>query len=55
MIRKKDRNEIPMKQKTIGFIGTGNMGAALATAAAKVTGDLLLSNRTPEKAAALAG
>ena len=44
-----------MKQKTIGFIGTGNMGAALATAAAKVTGDLLLSNRTPEKAAALAG
>ena len=44
-----------MKQKTIGFIGTGNMGAALATAAAKVTGDLLLSNRTPETAAALAG
>ena len=39
-----------------GFIGTGNMGGAMATAARKaVPGkDLLLSNRTPEKARALA-
>ena len=39
-----------------GFIGTGNMGGAMATAARKaVPGkDLLLSNRTPEKAKALA-
>ena len=41
---------------TIGFIGTGNMGGALARAvAAAGTGDtLLLSNRTEAKAAALA-
>lgn len=41
---------------TFGFIGTGNMGGALATAAAKVMPgeDILLSNRTPEKAEALA-
>lgn len=41
---------------TFGFIGTGNMGGALATAAAKVipAENILLSNRTPEKAAALA-
>ena len=39
-----------------GFIGTGNMGGALATAAAKSVGgeNLILSNRTPEKAKALA-
>jgi len=39
-----------------GFIGTGNMGGALARAAAKnLPGEqLLLSNRTPAKAAALA-
>lgn len=38
-----------------GFIGTGNMGGALAKAAAKKEGiELLLSNRTREKAAALA-
>lgn len=39
-----------------GFIGTGNMGGALARAARKrIPGDqLLLSNRTAEKAAALA-
>ena len=40
--------------RTLGFIGTGNMGAALAAAAAK-NGDneLLLSNRSREKASAL--
>ena len=39
-----------------GFIGTGNMGGAMATAARKsLPGEnLLLANRTPEKAAALA-
>ena len=40
----------------VGFIGTGNMGSALARAAAKsaeIT-RLLLSNRTPEKAERLA-
>ena len=44
-----------MKQ-TFGFIGTGNMGGALALAAAKaVKADgLYLANRTPEKARALA-
>ena len=41
---------------TVGFIGTGNMGAALARAAAK-SGEakLLLANRTLEKARSLAG
>ena len=38
----------------IGFIGTGNMGGALAQAAAKGGHTLLLANRTPAKAAALA-
>lgn len=40
----------------VGFIGTGNMGAALARAAAKSaqTERLLLSNRSPEKAERLA-
>ena len=40
----------------VGFIGTGNMGSALARAAAKSaeTARLLLSNRTPEKAERLA-
>ena len=40
----------------IGFIGTGNMGGALARAAAKspLTERLLLANRTREKAARLA-
>lgn len=38
-----------------GFIGTGNMGGALAKAAAKCEGNtLLLANRSREKAAALA-
>ncbi len=39
-----------------GFIGTGNMGGAMATAARKAMPgeNLLLSNRTPEKARALA-
>ena len=45
-----------MSNKVFGFIGCGNMGGALATAARKaVPGEsILLSNRTPEKAAALA-
>lgn len=40
----------------VGFIGTGNMGSALARAAAKSaqTERLLLANRTPEKAQKLA-
>ena len=41
---------------TYGFIGTGNMGGALARAAAKVVEDrraLWLANRTESKAAAL--
>ena len=39
----------------LGFIGTGNMGGALARAAAKAEGNrLLLNNRSPEKARALA-
>lgn len=38
----------------IGFIGTGNMGGALARAAAKGGHMLLLANRTPAKAAVLA-
>lgn len=42
---------------TYGFIGTGNMGGALARAAAKtveVRSNIVLANRTPEKAAKLA-
>ena len=41
---------------TFGFIGTGNMGGALARAAAKVLpgNEILLSNRTPAKAETLA-
>ena len=39
----------------IGFIGTGNMGGALARAAAKQAGNrVLLTNRTQSKAEALA-
>ena len=38
----------------IGFIGTGNMGSALAVAAAKAGEELLLCNRTMAKAEALA-
>ena len=40
----------------VGFIGTGNMGGALARAAAKsgLAEELLLSNRSPEKALRLA-
>ena len=42
--------------QTIGFIGTGNMGSAIAKAAAKsgLAETILLANRTPAKAAALA-
>lgn len=44
------------EQSIFGFIGTGNMGGALARAAARrLPGDrLLLANRTPEKAEVLA-
>lgn len=42
---------------TFGFLGVGNMGGALARAAAKTVApeQLYLANRTPEKAQALAG
>lgn len=40
--------------KTYGFIGCGNMGSALAAAAAKAGGKLLLADSDPNKAAALA-
>lgn len=42
--------------KTIGFIGTGNMGGAVARAIAQASdcGKILLSNRTREKAQKLA-
>ena len=45
-----------MAQGIFGFIGTGNMGGALATAARQALAgeDILLANRTPEKALALA-
>ena len=39
---------------TFGFIGTGNMGGALAKAAAKAGVPILLANRTQAKAEALA-
>lgn len=39
---------------TIGFIGTGNMGGAVASAVAGQGRALLLANRTPAKAQALA-
>ena len=39
---------------TYGFIGTGNMGGALATAVAKHGESIFLANRTPEKAEMLA-
>ena len=38
----------------LGFIGTGNMGGALAQAAAKSGAGMLLSNRTADKAVRLA-
>ncbi|MCI2046443.1 MAG: pyrroline-5-carboxylate reductase [Faecalibacterium sp.] len=42
--------------ETIGFIGCGNMGGAIARAVCKATApqNVLLANRTPEKAQALA-
>ena len=39
---------------SFGFIGTGNMGGALARAAAKSGTEVLLANRTAAKAEALA-
>ena len=41
---------------TYGFIGTGNMGGALAQALARAVSptDIYLNNRTPAKAEALA-
>ena len=46
-----------MSTHTFSFIGTGNMGSALARAAARALPpeQILLSNRTPGKAEALAG
>ena len=44
-----------MSEKTFGFIGCGNMGGAMATAACKSgVGRVLLANRTQAKAEALA-
>lgn len=43
-----------MEFQRIGFLGCGNMGSAMARAAAKRTNSLLLANRTPAKAEALA-
>lgn len=43
-----------MSTYELGFIGTGNMGGALARAAAKSGTGMLLSNRTAAKAEALA-
>ena len=40
--------------RKIGFIGTGNMGSAIAAAVAGQGRELLLANRTPAKAQALA-
>ncbi len=50
------QGDIMEKKKIIGFIGTGNMGGALARAVYKSAkaGKLLLSNRTREKADKLA-
>ena len=39
---------------TVGFIGTGNMGSALARAAAKTQHKIFLSDKAAEKAEALA-
>ncbi|MBR1781348.1 MAG: pyrroline-5-carboxylate reductase [Oscillospiraceae bacterium] len=43
-----------MDFRKIAFLGCGNMGSALARAAAKRTTNLMLTNRTPAKAEALA-
>lgn len=43
-----------MSKYTAGFIGTGNMGGALAAAACKMDTAVLLADRDAEKAAALA-
>ena len=43
-----------MQFQRIGFLGCGNMGSALARAAAPKAGDLLLADHAPEKARALA-
>jgi len=43
-----------MTKYLFGFLGTGNMGGALARAARKSTASVVLSNRTAAKAGALA-
>lgn len=43
-----------MKKYLFGFIGTGNMGGALAKAAGKSTSDILLCDKDTQKAQALA-
>ena len=43
-----------MQFNTIGFIGCGNMGGALAQALPKAGHDIFLANRTQSKADALA-
>lgn len=43
-----------MSTYQLGFIGTGNMGGALAQAAVKSGAGMLLSNRTADKAVHLA-
>ena len=43
-----------MQFNTIGFIGCGNMGGALAQALPKAGQDIFLANRTQSKADALA-
>ena len=40
--------------KTIGFLGTGNMGGAIAKAVARAGYDMILANRTKSKATTLA-
>lgn len=40
--------------KTIGFIGCGNMGGAIAKAVAKTGANILLSDTFKEKASSLA-
>ena len=43
-----------LEEMTVGFIGTGRMGSALATAVAGKGGHVVLYNRTPDRARLLA-